>query len=547
MKSLDFRASTSYVGEIDNTHLINLYGGMEINSTDRTKTWFRGWGFQYDKGGIPFYDEGAFKQGKEENTGYYTHTSTLKRNVAFFATGTYSYKGKYVINGTGRYEGTNKLGRSQKARWLPTWNVAGAWNVHEESWFENKALSHAMLKTSYSLTADAGPASVTNALPIFKAKTPWRPTASVMESGLELVEIENADLTYEKKHELNIGVDLGFLDDRISLAVDYYRRNNFDLIGQIYTIGVGGGTGTSIEIGGGAEIGSDPISKWANVASLKADGLEFSLSTRNIVTQDFSWNTSFIFTKQSNEITQLDSKTRMLDLVKGNGFAREGYPVRALFSIPFTGLNNEGLPTFINESGEVTISDINFQENEKLDFLLYEGPTEPTVLGSLGNEFSWKGFRLNVFLTYSFGNKIRLDKAFYDEYSDLDATPREFKNRWIKPGDELITNIPVIPSRRQAQNVEQIAIAYNAYNYSTVRSAKGDFIRLKEVSLNYDLPKKWLEAVKINNVSLKFQATNLLLLYADKKLNGQDPEFFNSGGVATPMPKQFTFTVRLGI
>ncbi|MDR2690885.1 MAG: SusC/RagA family TonB-linked outer membrane protein, partial [Dysgonamonadaceae bacterium] len=542
MKSLDFRASTSYAGEFDGMHLVNLYGGMEINSTDRAKTWFRGWGFEYDKGGSPFYNELVFKQGKEENTEYYTHTSTLKRNVAFFATGTYSYKGKYVVNGTGRYEGSNKLGRSRKARWLPTWNIAGAWNVHEESWFANNLLSRAMAKISYSLTADAGPASVTNALAIFKAKTPWRPASSVMEQGLELVEIENSDLTYEKKHELNIGMDFGVLKDRITVGVDYYRRNNFDLIGQIYTIGVGGGAGAEVQVGSGVEIESDPISKWANVASLKANGLELSISTRNIVTPDFSWNTGFIFTKQSNKITDLDSKTQMLDLVKGNGFAKEGYPVRALFSIPFVGLNSDGLPVFINEKGEETVSDINFQENEALDFLVYEGPAEPTVLGSLANDFSWKSFRLNVFVTYSFGNKIRLDKAFYDEYSDLDAMPREFKNRWMKPGDEAVTNIPVIASRRLAQTYGNLDVAYNAYNYSTARTAKGDFIRLKEISLSYDLPKKWTDAVKINNASLKLQATNLFLLYADKKLNGQDPEFFNSGGVATPMPKQFTFT-----
>jgi hypothetical protein len=210
-------------------------------------------------------------------------------------------------------------------------------------------------------------------------------------------------------------------------------------------------------------------------------------------------------------------------------------------------LNDEGLPTFINEKGETTISGIYFQENTDLDFLVYEGPSEPTILGSLGNDFSWKGLRLNVFLTYSYGNVVRLDKAFYAHYSDLDAMPREFKNRWMAPGDEAITNIPVIASRRQYQNIENLTYAYNAYNYSTVRTAKGDFIRLKEISLNYDIPKNWTEAIGIHNASVKLQATNLFLLYADKKLNGQDPEFFNSGGVATPMPKQFTCTIRLGI
>lgn len=124
--------------------------------------------------------------------------------------------------------------------------------------------------------------------------------------------------------------------------------------------------------------------------------------------------------------------------------------------------------------------------------------------------------------------------------------PKEFKNRWRNPGDERYTTVPVIASMRQYKNDSNLSYAYNAYNYSTERIAKGDFIRLKEISLSYDFPSKWLSAIKFTNLQLKIQATNLCLLYADKKLNGQDPEFFNTGGVATPLPKQFTLTVRLG-
>ena len=89
-----------------------------------------------------------------------------------------------------------------------------------------------------------------------------------------------------------------------------------------------------------------------------------------------------------------------------------------------------------------------------------------------------------------------------------------------------------------------MSTAYNAYNYSTERIAKGDFIRMKEISLSYDFPRKWLDPIKLSALSLKLQATNLFLIYADKKLNGQDPEFFNTGGVAVPVPKQFTLTLR---
>ena len=150
-------------------------------------------------------------------------------------------------------------------------------------------------------------------------------------------------------------------------------------------------------------------------------------------------------------------------------------------------------------------------------------------------------------MTYSFGNVIRLDPVFRSRYNDLDSMPKEFRNRWVVPGDEEKTNIPVIASSIQNRNDTNLSIAYNSYNYSSARIAKGDFIRLKEVSLSYDLPKSVVSKLKLNALSLKLQATNLFLLYADPKLNGQDPEFFNTGGVAVPMPKQFTLTLRIGI
>ncbi len=235
-----------------------------------------------------------------------------------------------------------------------------------------------------------------------------------------------------------------------------------------------------------------------------------------------------------------------MDLISGNGFAREGYPVRGLFSIPFVGLDKNGLPLF-DINGKITSTEIEFQARDNIDYLKYEGPTDPTITGSLGNVFTYKGFKLNVFLTYSFGNVVRLDPVFKASYSDLTAMPREFKNRWTLPGDESQTDIPAIISYPQYSHNLNLSYAYNAYNYSTARIAKGDFIRMKEISLAYEFPRTWLNPLKISNLSLKLQATNLFLLYADKKLNGQDPEFFNTGGVASPVPRQFTLTLRLGL
>ena len=532
----DFRGTATYNKTWNNTHIFNVMAGMEVNSTEREAMSYTGWGFVYDNGGVPFVDYNWLKQLGEENGQYYSITPTTSRSFASFANATYSYAGRYVINGTIRYEGTNKLGKSRDSRWLPTWNVSGAWNAHEENWFrENidlqRVLNHATLRLSYSLTADSGPAWVSNATPVYDPYRPWRPLASVQELGLQLTDIANSELTYEKKKEFNVGFDLGFMQgSRINLSGDVYYRDNYDLIGQIYTQGVGGVT-----------------MKYANVAAMKSHGVEFTLSTRNIETKDFTWSTDLTFSKTKNEITDLDSRSNVMQLVSGSGYAKEGYPVRAIFSIPFVGLNEEGIPQVINQDGVVTTTDINFQEFEKTDFLKYEGPTDPTITGGFGNILTWKNFKLNVFMTYSFGNKIRLDPVFSASYDDLTAMPKEFKNRWVQPGDEKYTTIPVIASRRQYKNYDYLSRAYNAYNYSTERIADGGFIRLKEISLTYDLPKSFLEKIHFTSASIKAQATNLWLIYSDDKLNGQDPEFFNSGGVATPSPKQFTFTLRFSL
>ena len=157
-----------------------------------------------------------------------------------------------------------------------------------------------------------------------------------------------------------------------------------------------------------------------------------------------------------------NSIPRDFNLVSGIGFSREGYPVNSLFSYDFRGLNEDGVPTFINEAGELTSTDINFQETERFDNLVYSGPSEPTDVGSFGNIFQYKGLRLNVFITYSFGNVVRLDPVFSSIYNDLDAMPREFRNRWMRPGDENHTDIPVIANKRQVEKDNYLSRAYNA-------------------------------------------------------------------------------------
>lgn len=530
MNSWDVRATVSYNDVYNDDHIVNLFGGMEVNSTDRSQSYFNGVGMQYEMGFLGAYDYNYFKQASEQNDVYYYLANGYSREASFFGTATYSWKGRYTLNGTVRYEGSNRLGKARKARWLPTWNISGAWNAHEEPWFHKvfkDYFTHATLKASYSLTGDKP--AVTNALVIIKSVNPWRPFTVDKESALEVADFANPDLTYEKKHEFNLGFDLGFLKNRLNLTFDIYWRNNFDLIGPKVTNGTSGS-----------------ITRYMNIASMKSHGEEFAISSKNIDGKDFKWSTDFVFSHVNTKVTDLDSRANIMRMISGSGFTMKGYAYRSLFSLDFQGLNSQGIPTFINEKGEKTVSEINFQSTD-VSHLKYEGPVDPTITGSLGNTFTYKNWHLNLFATYAFGNKVRLNPAFSSYYSDLDAMPKEFANRWEKGGDEAFTNVPAIADLRSLQNYGKLGIAYNAYNMSSERVAKGDFIRMKEISLAYDLPRTWVRAVSLSSASLKLQATNLFLIYSDSKLNGQDPEFFNVGGVAVPMARQFTLTLRLGL
>jgi TonB-dependent SusC/RagA subfamily outer membrane receptor len=148
IRQIDLRGSISYNAAFGDSqqYITNLFGGVESNITDRNSSYEELWG--WDGGNIPDVNYLLFKQKAEENSVYYYDRWTYGRSLAYFASSTLSYNGIYTLNLTGRYEGTNKLGKSVQSRWLPTWNIAGAWNAHEEAFFENlkPALSHFTLK-----------------------------------------------------------------------------------------------------------------------------------------------------------------------------------------------------------------------------------------------------------------------------------------------------------------------------------------------------------------------------------------------------------------
>jgi TonB-linked SusC/RagA family outer membrane protein len=524
MVSYYFKNQVSWNHVFGSVHNVSLLAGQEIRKIDRQNSFNNGYGYQFSKGGVAYTDYRIIKQLLEGNFNYFGMGNTYDRYASFYAGGNYSFKGKYVFNGTVRMDGSNRLGESTTARWLPTWNVSGAWNLDTEKFLEDAAfVDFLTLRAGYGLTANAG--NATNASAVFRSATTRRPYLTETETQIIIESLENSDLTWEKQYETNIGFNAG-LFKKFTVTMDYYRRQHFDLISVIKTSGIGG-----------------EAYKAVNYADMRSRGIDLSLGATVINNGRWSWNTNFIFSHNKSKITNLKNQPRIIDLVFPDGGAMQGYPVRGLFSIDYQGLDPEnGMPLFINQDG-VRSSDV-YMQSLSVGHLKYEGPVDPPITGGFSNTLKYKNLSLNIFLTYQTGNKIRLNPAFQSAYSDLDAMPREFLDRWVLPGDEQYTNVPSIPDIIMLSKMGAI-YPYNNYNYSSARVVDGSFVRLRTVSVSYALPERVFSSYGFSGASVSLTGTNLLLLYADRKLYGQDPEFFSSGGVAMPVARQLTLSVKL--
>jgi hypothetical protein len=387
-------------------------------------------------------------------------------------------------------------------------------------------LNYLKLRATYGLSANLGPDA--SALLNLRSDVTLRPTD--IETYLYIQDLENSELTWEKLNEFNIGMDFGVFNNTVTGTIDAYKRNSFDLIGQLQTSGVGGNA-----------------YKFGNYADMRSEGFEVSINTVNLTLNDFTWSTNFNLGYTRDQITRLDFNPRNGDAIVQGGAAVFGGPRRGLFSTKFAGLDSRGIPTFYDDSGEA-VYNFDLQDRENLRSILkFEGSAEPRGAGGLSNLFSYKNLSLNVFLSFKFDYKIRLDDAFSPRYTDFSSLSKNFVNRWMVPGDENVTDVPVILDKNVVESgFSDLLSAYDLYNKSTVRVADGGYVRLKAVRLAYTIPGNVARRIGANSAQLSVEGQNLFLLYSDSKLNGQDPEFFSAGGVALPQPRLITTAITIG-
>ena len=337
-------------------------------------------------------------------------------------------------------------------------------------------------------------------------------------------------------YELNWSVDFG-LWDRINASITLFNREGRDLIDIVRPQGTGGFV-TDV---------------YGNAAAMTAKGAEVSLTTQNVHTKDFSWSTTLTYSHSTNKVTKLNTRPDVTALTSSSGTARLGYPLGSIFSIPFYKLDGDGFPHFFYPEGGITLPDgrritstkgggqvsWSATEDDRISYLLYSGTTHPTDLGGLSNTFRFKNVSLGVYVVYSFGAVKRLPAQFATSYDDYSVLGKEFNRRWVRPGDEERTNVPAIANDNARQNNPYLSAAYGYYNLSDVRIAKADYVQLRDISLSYAVPQSFVRKLSLSSLNLKLQASNVFLIYADKKFNGSLPYGHS--------PHSYIFTCTIGL
>ncbi len=512
-------------------HSFTFFLGSEVRFINRSVDWSNGYGHFYDLGNISKPSDKYLTYLSSKGRSYFGKSKTFDRFLAGYFNYGYAYKGKYTLNGTFRYEGSNRLGKSTSARWFSTWNIGGKWAISKEKFLEDSSwINQLNLRVGYGLNGSLGNAENGNLIATSSNSTrPLNPEASELQ--IDIDQLGNSDLSWEKQYEFNIGLDYGLFNNRVSGDINYYRRNGFDLIGRYQSSGVGG-----------------ERLKWGNVLDLQGRGVEVSLNATPIKTDNFNWNVSTNFSYHKNTVKNLRPSYWLGRAASSLGLPVENGPVRGFYSARFAGLDKEGIPSFYNKDNEV-VRYLNVQTEDFADFS-FSGNLEPVSTAGITNSFTYKGLTLSTLLSGQFGHKKRVYQNFSPSYNDSQALSSHLKNRWRIVGDENKTNIPAIidaDSFNKPKSYE-IRTAYQLYGMSDLWIADASFVRLKNVSLSYSFPKELLTKLNISNLRLSLQGSNLALLWlADKeKLGGEDPEFVWSGGTTLPITKQYTVTLNIG-
>ncbi|WP_293299863.1 SusC/RagA family TonB-linked outer membrane protein [Pedobacter sp. UBA4863] len=445
-------------------------------------------------------------------------SSIIDRYISYFSNGAYTFNKKYTFSVSARIDQSNLFGVRANQKQVPLWSAGAAWNISSESFFKVPLISYLKLRTTFGYNGNIDK-SVT-ALTTGRYQTD-------SYTGARYVSITNPgnpELRWERNSLLNIGIDFGIFNNRISGSIEYYQKKGIDLIGNSIvdpTLGIFNNM-------------SDPVIK-GNYSNMRAEGLDLQFSTVNFHGR-FKWNSNILLSYNRDEVTRYNVLSTASDYLNfGNGLdplivsPLVGNPVQAIYSYRWAGLDPlTGDPRGYDANGNISKT-YTALTNITPDRLIYNGTAMPTFFGSFMNTFGWKSFSLSFNVSYKFGYYFKRSSISYPSLFNNWSGHVDYLNRWQNPGDELSTSIPSIAP------LPIVAARQTFYQNSEVLINKGDHIRLNDIRLGYEL--KLNNKKSLKGIQLFIYSNNLGIIWRANKY-GLDPDLSVS---TLPLPKTITF------
>ncbi len=451
-----------YVKSIDKIHNFEALAGISFEKYARRTTYIEATNFP------------------NEDFQYITSAATIRAASAYaldrgmtsyFGQFKYNYMYKYIFTLTARADGSSKFGENNRFGYFPA--ASFAWRMSEEPFMKNsEVISDLKLRTSIGLTGNDGIGDFAS-LGLYDGGYNYN-----QQSGIAPTQLPNPDLKWETTLQTGLGFDIGLFNDRISLIADvYYNRTSDLLLARPLTLSSGFTTIT------------------ANIGEMENKGVEFVLNTDNLE-GELSWTTSFNFSANRNKVLKMYNGQPITDQGRGNNWVMEGEPIGVFVGYVCLGVDpTTGNLVYedLNDDGSITTDDREIIGNPNPDFTL-----------GLTNTFGYMGFDFSFFLHSIYGNDIFNGTRIYIEGpTDLDNQTTNVLRRWQKPGD--ITDIPRIGDDLKSSRFIE----------------NGSFLRIKNVTFGYTLPKDLLKKIYMKSARIYVSGQNL---YTFTTYSGMDPE-----------------------
>jgi len=477
---------------IANDHHINAVGGYSYQYTVEENFFAENYGFVND-----IFEENNLGAGNQLQEGKANMGSGKGDNtlIAFFGRVNYSFQEKYLLSLILRHEGSSRFGENNKWGNFPAASVG--WNIYKEPFMENIAFINSLkIRAGYGVTGNQDIANYSSLVTLGTGGVYINPDGEYRQTyGPN--RNPNPDLRWEKKKELNVGIDFSILNDKLSGSIDVFRRKTEDLLYN-YTSQLPPFVRETI---------------YTNVGAISNKGVEITLSAIPVQTEDFTWNVDVTGSHATNEADNLSNDLYKTDVISegaiggfgalGDAFRIvEGGKIGNFYGKRFASFDENGDWLFYNRNGDaVPFDQINNSNDPEVTDLAVIGNAIPKYYASMTNDFRYKNLGLRVFLRGRFG---------YDILNTMDLS---YGNQVALPN-----NILKSAFTRNAQLTD-------TYQYSDYYLESGNFVKLDEITLSYNFN---FNTPFIRNLRIYATGSNLATF---TKYNGNDPDYVLTTGI----------------